>query len=67
MLRETAGCAICLTDYIEGDRVRLRLLAKCDHVFHAKCVDRWLTFHVTCPICRTVLTMDSDEDDDKVN
>ncbi|CAN0858358.1 E3 ubiquitin-protein ligase ATL6 [Linum grandiflorum] len=61
MLRETVGCAICLSDYIQGERLLLRILPKCDHVFHLKCIDRWLTFHVTCPVCRAVLTADSDD------
>lgn len=43
-------CAICLGDYEDGEAVRL--LPVCRHVFHRSCIDRWLTIHSTCPLCR---------------
>ncbi|CAH8299618.1 unnamed protein product [Eruca vesicaria subsp. sativa] len=46
-------CAICLNEF-EDDET-LRLLPKCDHVFHPHCIDAWLKSHVTCPVCRTNL------------
>ncbi|CAF2012377.1 unnamed protein product [Brassica oleracea var. botrytis] len=46
-------CAICLNEF--GDDETLRLLPKCDHVFHAHCIGAWLQGHVTCPVCRTNL------------
>ena len=42
-------CSICLEEYEEGDEVR-RL--PCWHAFHAQCIDRWLTHHVECPVCK---------------
>ncbi|CAH8352359.1 unnamed protein product [Eruca vesicaria subsp. sativa] len=46
-------CAICLNEF-EDDET-LRLLPKCDHVFHSHCIGEWLQGHVTCPVCRTNL------------
>lgn len=44
-------CAICLNEFEDDDTIRL--LPKCDHVFHQECIDAWLSNHVTCPVCRT--------------
>ncbi|KAF5739435.1 E3 ubiquitin-protein ligase ATL6-like [Tripterygium wilfordii] len=46
-------CAVCLMEF-EDDET-LRLIPKCDHVFHAYCIDPWLASHTTCPVCRTNL------------
>lgn len=46
-------CAVCLNEF-EDDET-LRLIPKCDHVFHPDCVDAWLASHVTCPVCRANL------------
>ncbi|KAI4369788.1 hypothetical protein MLD38_018192 [Melastoma candidum] len=46
-------CAICLSEFCPGDRVRL--LPKCPHGFHAKCIDKWLSSHSSCPTCRQCL------------
>ena len=43
-------CSICLEDFARGQRVRE--LPKCRHVYHARCVDRWLCMHNDCPLCR---------------
>ncbi|KAI3748492.1 hypothetical protein L6452_11592 [Arctium lappa] len=45
-----SGCSICLADYKPADVIRL--LPKCGHLFHMKCVDKWLKVHPTCPVCR---------------
>ncbi|KAF9604768.1 hypothetical protein IFM89_010309 [Coptis chinensis] len=50
-------CAVCLNEF-EDDET-LRLLPKCDHVFHPECIDAWLASHTTCPVCRANLTPDS--------
>ncbi|XP_042518884.1 RING-H2 finger protein ATL74-like [Macadamia integrifolia] len=46
----TSGCAICLVDFSDGDR--LRVLPKCNHRFHVSCIDTWLLSHSSCPTCR---------------
>lgn len=46
-------CAVCLNEFEESET--LRLIPKCDHVFHPECIDAWLESHVTCPVCRANL------------
>ncbi|KAH0449675.1 hypothetical protein IEQ34_020367 [Dendrobium chrysotoxum] len=50
-------CIICLVNYEEeqGKDKALRLLPECGHLFHAKCVDRWLRRRRTCPVCRSLV------------
>ncbi|XP_042489873.1 E3 ubiquitin-protein ligase ATL6-like [Macadamia integrifolia] len=43
-------CAVCLSEFEDEDT--LRLLPKCDHVFHPDCIDAWLSKRTTCPVCR---------------
>ncbi|EYU45541.1 hypothetical protein ABFS82_14G007700 [Erythranthe guttata] len=48
-----AECAVCLSEFEENEC--LRLLPKCGHFFHLKCVDKWFLSATTCPLCRTVV------------
>lgn len=48
-----AECVICLSEFTPNQRVKL--LPKCNHGFHIRCIDRWLTSHSSCPICRNCL------------
>lgn len=50
-------CSICLEYFNEGEICRV--IPVCDHVFHAKCVDKWLMKVPNCPICRTRVRFDS--------
>lgn len=43
-------CAICLSDFQEGDRVRT--LPTCGHTFHKGCIDLWLVRQAECPLCK---------------
>ncbi|KAL8494921.1 hypothetical protein ACS0TY_019187 [Phlomoides rotata] len=47
-------CSICLDSYVPKDTVRS--IAKCEHCFHAECIELWLRKNSTCPVCRAVLT-----------
>ncbi|GFQ08700.1 nep1-interacting protein 1, partial [Phtheirospermum japonicum] len=44
------SCAICLQDL--KHRESTRLLPNCQHFFHMRCIDEWLTRQGNCPICR---------------
>ncbi|CAI9282198.1 unnamed protein product [Lactuca saligna] len=44
------ACVICLGDFSTGERVKI--LPKCNHGFHVRCIDKWLSSHSSCPTCR---------------
>jgi hypothetical protein len=48
-----AECAICIAEFADGDKGRL--LPRCGHRFHARCVDTWFRFHTTCLLCRATV------------
>ncbi|KAL2936783.1 RING-H2 finger protein ATL54 [Bienertia sinuspersici] len=48
---EERDCVVCLAEFEEGDE--LRVLPRCNHAFHIRCIDTWLSSHTTCPLCRT--------------
>lgn len=43
------SCSVCNDTYINGEYQRK---LQCGHVFHKKCVDKWLKVNFTCPLCR---------------
>nr|CAD1820716.1 unnamed protein product [Ananas comosus var. bracteatus] len=55
---KSSECAICLTEFAEGDRVRV--LPACAHGFHGGCVESWWLQSAaaaparcqSCPTCR---------------
>ncbi|KAL9235061.1 hypothetical protein vseg_009859 [Gypsophila vaccaria] len=59
--RGALECAVCLLEFEDDDT--LRLIPKCDHVFHSECIDAWLAGHTTCPVCRANLTEPAGLDD----
>ncbi|WOL11883.1 RING-H2 finger protein ATL78-like [Canna indica] len=46
----SSECAICLSEFAPGEQ--LRVLPKCNHGFHLKCIDQWLMARSSCPTCR---------------
>ncbi|XP_040988107.1 RING-H2 finger protein ATL74-like [Juglans microcarpa x Juglans regia] len=46
-------CPICLGEFADGEKVRV--LPKCNHGFHVRCIDTWLMSHSSCPTCRQSL------------
>ncbi|OAY41632.1 RING-H2 finger protein ATL74 [Manihot esculenta] len=46
-------CPICLGEFADGEKVRV--LPKCNHGFHVRCIDTWLLSHSSCPNCRLSL------------
>ncbi|XP_004249865.2 RING-H2 finger protein ATL78-like [Solanum lycopersicum] len=46
-------CVICLSEFVAGEKVRV--LPKCNHGFHVRCIDKWLNSHSSCPTCRHCL------------
>ncbi|KAI3864244.1 hypothetical protein MKX03_017605 [Papaver bracteatum] len=47
-------CIICLSEFGPGEP--LRILPRCNHGFHQRCIDKWLMSHSSCPTCRHNLT-----------
>lgn len=43
-------CVVCLLGFEDGEE--LRQLHRCNHSFHAPCIDMWMYSHSSCPICR---------------
>ncbi|XP_008463025.1 E3 ubiquitin-protein ligase At4g11680 [Cucumis melo] len=52
LLKEDPECCICLAKYIDKEEVRQ---LPCSHVFHLKCVDKWLAITSSCPLCKQQL------------
>lgn len=50
---ETGTCVICQEDLQEGERVRV--IQKCQHMFHRHCIDEWFERKEECPMCRAPL------------
>ncbi|KAF8230079.1 hypothetical protein L208DRAFT_140471 [Tricholoma matsutake] len=47
-------CAICLSDFVKGDKVRV---LPCRHIFHLDEVDEWLIQRKKlCPVCKADVT-----------
>lgn len=56
-----ADCAICLSEFEEGEGIRV--LGRCNHGFHVHCIEQWLSSHSSCPTCRSSCLASSPETD----
>lgn len=63
--KEGLECAVCLSEIVEGEK--LRLLPKCNHGFHVDCIDMWFHSHSTCPLCRNPVTFESSKIEENNN
>ena len=41
-------CSICIMKYIVTDKIKV---LPCKHIFHKKCIKKWLNKEDTCPLC----------------
>ncbi|GJP70829.1 hypothetical protein CLOP_g1724 [Closterium sp. NIES-67] len=46
----SAECSVCLVEF--EDDVMLRRMHCCRHLFHQDCLEKWLEYRLSCPICR---------------
>jgi hypothetical protein len=44
------ACTICLEGLAAGSKATQ---LACGHLFHTSCIERWLSDHVVCPLCRS--------------
>ena len=52
-----AECVICLNPVSGATDRRLA----CNHVFHADCIERWLSSNNSCPVCRAAVARETQE------
>jgi hypothetical protein len=59
-------CAICLSEYEDGDEISWSHNPNCPHFFHRTCIAEWLLSHEECPCCRFDF-LRFDDDDEQVD
>ena len=60
---EKHDCAICYNSFKHKDT----FVTKCEHAFCHECLSQWFLTKNTCPICRTKLSEERENDDDDTN
>ncbi|ORX60695.1 hypothetical protein DM01DRAFT_1343130 [Hesseltinella vesiculosa] len=53
LLQDNANqiCIVCLEDFL--DQVSIIRELGCHHIYHAHCIDSWLSRNPCCPLCKT--------------
>ena len=46
MIHSSDICTICLEPCLNGVEI------ECGHIFHKKCIEKWVALNKTCPNCR---------------
>lgn len=49
MNKGSSECIICFTNF---KKISMCISLNCHHVFHSKCIDKWLKKEFACPTCR---------------
>jgi len=49
LIKCKSSCPICLDKFKDNEFKRE---LKCKHIYHKKCIDKWIKHKNTCPICR---------------
>ncbi|KAF7822719.1 putative RING-H2 finger protein ATL19 [Senna tora] len=53
-------CSICLEEFQGGENCLV--FPVCGHVFHCKCILRWIEKKLTCPVCRYCVVLKASRD-----
>lgn len=56
--RDSIECSICLSQTVDGEKIRI--LPQCNHGFHVDCIDMWFHSNSTCPVCRNLVSNESE-------
>ena len=48
--RVPTQCSVCL-EPLEAEEM-CRVLPRCEHLYHAKCIDAWFARSTQCPCCK---------------
>jgi len=49
-------CCLCIEEIKVGEYYKV--MPRCDHIFHADCIDTWLLIRASCPLCRGEILVD---------
>lgn len=52
---DDACCSICLNSEEKKEEKKEMVKTKCAHIFHSKCLAKWVIQKTTCPMCRNSL------------
>ncbi|KAB2624580.1 hypothetical protein D8674_016240 [Pyrus ussuriensis x Pyrus communis] len=57
-VRESESCTVCMEQFKGGSTV---VYMPCFHVFHGRCIVKWLRKSHYCPVCRFQVLTDSNQ------